>query len=85
MAVILTRHARDRMRRDGISEAWIERIVTQPEHTMPDPDDPALILAWRRIPELGGRFVRVVYYPNGTDLVIVTTFPDRGAPRRWRP
>ncbi len=73
------------MRRDGIIEAWIERIIAQPEHTMPDPDDPALTLAWRRIPELGGRFVRVVYYSNGTDLVIVTTFPERGPPRRWRP
>jgi hypothetical protein len=85
VALILTRHARDRMRRDGITEAFIERIITQPEHATPDPDDPALSLAWRRIPELGGRFVRVVYYSNGTDLVIVTTFPDRGAPRRWRP
>jgi hypothetical protein len=73
------------MRRDGITEAWIERIITQPEHTTTDPDNPALTLAWRRIPELGGRFVRVVYYPKGADLVIVTTFPDRGAPRRWRP
>jgi hypothetical protein len=73
------------MHRDGITEAWVECIITQPGYTMPDPDDPALILAWHRIPELGGRFVRVVYYRSGADLVIVTTFPDRGAPRRWRP
>jgi hypothetical protein len=57
----------------------------KPEHSMPDPDDPALTLAWRRIPELGGRFVRVVYYASAADFVIITPFPDRGAPRRWGP
>lgn len=85
MALIFTRHARDRMDRDGIAAPWVEAIIMKPEHSMPDPNDPALTLAWRRLPELGGRFVRVVYYPSGADFVIVTTFPDRGAPRRWRP
>ena len=33
------------MRRDGITEAWIERIITQPEHAIQDPDNPALTLA----------------------------------------
>jgi hypothetical protein len=61
VALILTRHARDRMLRDGITYLWVEAVVTRPEHSMPDPVDPRLTLAWRRIPELGGRFVRVVY------------------------
>jgi hypothetical protein len=85
MALILTRHARDRMARDGIKEPWIEAIIQQPEYSMPDPDNPAVTLAWRRIPELGGRAVRVVFYVAGSDFVVVTTFLDRGARRRWQP
>jgi hypothetical protein len=85
VALILTKHARDRMLRDGIKEAWIEAIIRQPEYTMPDLTNPNLTLVWRRIPELGGRFVRVVFYAAGADFVIVTTFLDRGASRRWPP
>jgi hypothetical protein len=84
VALIFPGHARDRMVYYGVTEAMLEITITQPEYSMPDPDDPGLTLPWRRISELGGRFVRVVYYPTGADFVIVTTFLDRGAPRRWR-
>jgi len=84
MALILTAHARGRMTRDGITEAQIEAVIRQPEHSRPDPVDPKLTLAWRRVPELGGRAVRIVYYAAGTDFVIVTAFFDRRA-RRWLP
>jgi hypothetical protein len=84
MPLILTMHARGRMTRDGITEAQVEAIIRQPERSMPDPAHPSLTLAWRRIPELGSRAVRVVYYAAGIDLVIVTAFLDRGA-RRWLP
>jgi hypothetical protein len=73
------------MLRDGIKHPWVEAVINQPEFSKPDPIDPRLTLAWRRIPELGGRFVRVVYYSIAPDVVVVTTFPDRGASRRWRP
>ena len=72
------------MRRDGITEAQIEAIIRQPDHSIPDRTDPDLTVAWRRIPELGNRIVRVVYYMAGTDFVVVTAFLDRGA-RRWLP
>ena len=47
------------MGRDGIAAAWVEAVITQPEqqslrnpnNSMPDPADPALTLAWRRISE----------------------------------
>jgi hypothetical protein len=84
VALILTRHARDRMRRDGVTEAQIEAIIQQPDHSMPDRTDPDLTVAWRRIPGLGNRIVRVVYYVAGIDFVVVTAFLDRGA-RRWLP
>jgi hypothetical protein len=84
MALILTTHARDRMARDGITEAQIDAIIRQPAHCAQDPANPDLMQAWRRIPELGGRAVRVVYYMAGADFVVVTAFLDRGA-RRWLP
>lgn len=84
MPLILTNHARGRMMRDGITEAQVEAVVLEAEYSMPDPVDPKLTLAWRRVPELGGRAVRVVYYTAGADFVIVTVFFDRGA-RRWLP
>ena len=58
--IILTRHARDRAGRYQIEEIWIEATITHPEHTDRDPMDPALIRAWRPIPERGGRALRVV-------------------------
>lgn len=67
-----------------ITEAWVEATIAQPEHKEPDPDDPKVTQAWRRIPELGGRAIRVVFYPQGEDFVVVTTFPDRGA-KQWLP
>ena len=48
MALILTKHAHVRMARDGIKAAWVETIIRQPQHSMPDPLNPALTQAWRR-------------------------------------
>jgi hypothetical protein len=82
--LILTRHARDNIVRDAIDPAWIETTVRQPTALMVDPHDPTLSRAWRRIPERGGRVLRVVFRPAGADTVVVTVFFDRGA-RRWLP
>jgi Domain of unknown function (DUF4258) len=82
--LVLTRHARDNIVRDAIDQAWIETTVRQPTVLMVDPHDPTLSRAWRRIPERGGRVLRVVFRPAGADIVVVTVFFDRGA-RRWLP
>jgi Domain of unknown function (DUF4258) len=80
--LILTAHARRRMTLRAIDIAWIEATVRQPEHTTPDPNDTTLTRAWRRIPERGGRVLRVVYRHAGADIVVVSVVFDRGA-RRW--
>jgi hypothetical protein len=82
--LILTRHARDNIARDAIDPAWIETTVRQPAALMLDPHDPTLSRAWRRIPQRGGRVLRVVFRAAGADIVVVTVFADRGA-RRWLP
>ena len=84
MALILTQHARDNMALYSLDPAWIEATIARPQHVDRDPDDAALIRAWRRIPERGGRALRVVYRPAAADMVVVTAFFDRGA-TRWLP
>jgi len=82
--MILSRHAGANVARDSLDPAWIEATITAPAYQDKDPGDPTLRRAWRRIPERGGRALRVVYRPDGADIVVVTAFFDRGA-RRWLP
>jgi len=83
VALILTQHARQSMARYGLDPAWIEPTIRRPDHHDKDPRT-GLDRAWRRIPERGGRALRVVYRPDGADIVVVTAFFDRGA-TRWLP
>ncbi|HEY2617704.1 MAG TPA: DUF4258 domain-containing protein [Acetobacteraceae bacterium] len=84
MALILTKHARDNLALYNLDPAWIEATIAGPQHADRDPEDSALIRAWRRIPERGGRALRVVYRPVSADMVVVTAFFDRGV-TRWLP
>jgi hypothetical protein len=82
--LIYTGHARYRMTVRQITEAWVEATLDRPERSEPDPRDRALTRAWRRIPERGGRVLRVVFRRDGDDIVVVSCVFDRGA-RRWLP
>lgn len=82
--LILTKHARDKMAFHGLDPAWIEATISAPQHTDRDPRDANLVRVWRRVPELGGRPLRVVFRPAGADIVVVTVTFDRG-PKRWLP
>jgi hypothetical protein len=82
--LIFTKHAQDNVALYHLDPIWIEATIAGPQHTDRDPGDPTLIRAWRRIPDRGGRALRVVYRPVATDMVVVTAFFDRGA-RRWLP
>lgn len=84
MALILTKHAQDNVALYGLDPIWIEAVLVAPQHADRDPADPVLFRVWRRIPERGGRALRVVYRPAGADMVVVTAFFDRGA-TRWLP
>jgi Domain of unknown function (DUF4258) len=76
--LILTTHAQQKVARFRLDVAWIEAAIANPQHTDRDPDDASLTRAWRRIPERGGRALRVVFRPAGADIVVVTAFFDRG-------
>jgi hypothetical protein len=56
------------------------RALTTADWTESEPADPKLTRAYKIMPELGGRILRVVYFRNENgDPVVVTAFPDRNA------
>ena len=65
----------------GLALAWIEAAITDPDTVGQDPGSSDLTRVWKRIPEAGGRVVRVVYRPLGNDILVITAFFDRKARR----
>jgi hypothetical protein len=74
----LTEHAATVIAEREIERAWVERVMTAPERTVPDRSDPALIHALGRIPERENRVLRVVYNASVSPARIVTCYFDRG-------
>jgi hypothetical protein len=80
MAIRLTAHARRRLAERKISEEWVERTVAAPDWRSPEPSDPRLTRAYKRVPEAAGRVLRVVYLLlSENEFLIITAFPDRDA------
>jgi Domain of unknown function (DUF4258) len=79
MALILTKHVQSEMIRRRLQLEWIERTVNAPDWTRPDPLRSGVTRSFRRIPEIGGRVLRVAHRPSGADIVIITAHPDRNA------
>jgi len=65
---------RKRPDRAVILDEWIVRALTAPEHQQIQDD--GRIRRWRRIPEAGGRSLRVVLLPDGE--TVHNAFFDRG-------
>jgi len=74
----VTRHTEKRMQERAIPLSWIELAVTAPDWTGPDPD-PRLFRSFKAIAEAGGRVLRVVHRPDGSDILVVTAHFDRSA------
>lgn len=79
MRLDLTRHARGMLAERGISEAWVERTVEDPEALERDRIDPKLEHCLRRIPEHGNRVLRVVADRSVSPPRVVTAYFDRNA------
>jgi hypothetical protein len=78
--MIVTTHLAQRLSERKIALQWVEATIASPDWTAPDPD-PTLTRSYRAIAEFGGRVLRVVHRPVDGDVVVVTTFFDRGARR----
>ena len=55
--------------------------LRKPERLEADPVMPGRQRAFRRIPQFGNRWLRVVYDTTADDVLVVTTFFDRRAGR----
>ena len=73
----LTKHARRAMTEREIAVEWVERTLAAPELRLPDPDDPAVERLYRRIPEFGGRVLRVAVNTTVAPERVVSVFFDR--------
>ena len=75
-------HAFEVMRERNIQMDWVEITIAEPAFSEPDPKDPSLTRAYRRITEYGDRWLRVVYRKVDNDQLVVTVYFDRNFGRR---
>lgn len=79
---VLTEHAEQAIAKRKIPLEWIERVLTTPQRTEPDRNDPQLRHALGRVPEHEGRVLRVVYNETTVPWRIVTIYFDRNQRKR---
>ena len=72
-----TRHAVDVMEERLIPKEWVELAVKGPDSREPDSNDPEVERFFRRIPERGGRVLRVAVNTNVAPWRVVSVFFDR--------
>ncbi|MGF1633142.1 MAG: DUF4258 domain-containing protein [Phycisphaerae bacterium] len=82
-AYTLSAHAHSMLLARGITAAWVERCLAEPERQEPDPVDADLRHAMRKIPENDGRVLRVVFDARGDVPHVVTAFFDRRLRGAW--
>jgi hypothetical protein len=73
----LTKHAEKVLAEREIAAEWMERTLSSPELVLPDPDDATVECRFRRIPEFGGRVLRVAVNTTVEPNRIVSVFFDR--------
>ena len=77
MRYILSRHAEKVIDERGILLEWVERTLNAPELTECDPEGTELRRYYCRIPEFGGRVLRVVLNETIDPPRVVSVFFDR--------
>ena len=72
-----TRYAITVMAMREIPLELVRRVVANPERRIPDPNDPEVERFFARIPEYGGRALRVAVNTNAAPWRVVSVFFDR--------
>jgi hypothetical protein len=72
-----TNHAQRALAEREIPIEWVERTLKAPELTLPDPNDATVERCFRRIPEFGGRVLRVAVNRTVEPKRVVSVFFDR--------
>ncbi len=73
----LTKHAKRVLAEREIPVEWMEQTLTTPELALPDPEDAAVERRYRKIPEFGGRVLRVAVNTAVEPNRVVSIFFDR--------
>ena len=73
----LSLHARKVLSEREIPVEWLERALFTPELVTPNPNDPTIERRYRRIPEFGGRILRVAVNTAVEPNRVVSVFFDR--------
>jgi hypothetical protein len=73
----MTKHARKALEEREIPIEWMERALSAPELVLPDPEDATVERYFRRIPEHGGRVLRVAVNTIVEPNRVVSVFFDR--------
>jgi len=73
----LTKHAQEALEEREIPVEWLERTLAAPELVLTDPEDATVERRFRRIPECGGRVLRVAVNTAVEPNRVVSVFFDR--------
>ena len=73
----LSKHAQRALDERQIPVEWMERTLAAPELVLPDPEDATVERRFRRIPEFGGRVLRVAVATGVDPNRVVSVFFDR--------
>jgi len=73
----LTNHAQKALDEREIPVEWLERALAAPELVLPDPNDATVERRFRRIPEFGGRVLRVAVNTAVEPNRVLSVFFDR--------
>ena len=72
-----TRHATHAIEERLIAKDWVESTIAEPALRTSDPNDPEVERFFRRIPEHGGRVLRVAVNTRVAPWRVVSVFFDR--------
>jgi hypothetical protein len=75
-------HALEAMAKRDLEPEWIVETIARPDWTEPDTVHPGRLRSYKAISDFGGRILRVVHWSDGTDIVVLTVYPDRDALKR---
>jgi len=73
----LSKHAREALQERQIPAEWMERVLAQPTLVQPSPTDQTLENRFAKIPEHGGRVLRVVVNKTVAPERVVSVYFDR--------
>ncbi|NLT35541.1 MAG: DUF4258 domain-containing protein [Gaiellales bacterium] len=79
---VFTKHALDVLEEREIERRWVLQVVAHPELLVLDAEDTELLHVLARVPDMGGRVLRVIYNRTVIPVRIITAYFDRTM--RWK-